>query len=312
MTKEKPKIRRNPFIHLTSNDLDFLISQAFPGEQVANFIPMKEGYSNSNFKINLSSGQSYTLRIHTNGQEKYLTQINVLNQLKASLAVPDMIFSSDQFIFQNYPVSIHSYIEGSTLTNALLLMTSNPDKLYLTGLSAGTTLKKIHSLKIDTISFGADDYFAFVDDCLDKMVRQNKAETSQCQRIRSFIKEHHELIEQCYQAYGLVHGDFNPENIVTDPDICQISGILDWEWCHRGSVYADPGNLLRPHNHLPESFVAGFLDSYLEDHFDCKELFFKKIRLIDLSSHLEKLTSYDEKSEQYLDSVQRIKSIIEA
>ena len=162
MTNEKPKIRRNPFIHLTSNDLDLLISQAFPGAQVANFIPMREGYSNSNFKINLSSGQSYILRIHTNGHEKYLTQINILNQLKARLAVPDMIFSSDQFIFQNYPVSIHSYIEGSTLTNALLLMKGNSDKLYLTGLSAGTTLKKTHSLKIDTISFRADDYFAFV------------------------------------------------------------------------------------------------------------------------------------------------------
>ena len=89
-------------------------------------------------------------------------------------------------------------------------------------------------------------------------------------------------------------------------------GLLDWEWCHLGSVYADPGNLLRPHNHLPESFVAGFLDSYLEDHFDCKELFFKKIRLIDLSSHLEKLTSYNEISQQYLDSAQVIRSIIEA
>ena len=43
----------------------------------------------------------------------------------------------------------------------------------------------------------------------------------------------------------LVHSDFNPKNILVDPESLEVTGLLDWEFAHSGSPYTDLGNLLR-------------------------------------------------------------------
>ena len=43
----------------------------------------------------------------------------------------------------------------------------------------------------------------------------------------------------------LVHSDFNPKNILIDPDASQVSALLDWEFAFAGAPYADYGNLTR-------------------------------------------------------------------
>ncbi|MBD8870060.1 phosphotransferase [Nocardioides sp. MJB4] len=43
----------------------------------------------------------------------------------------------------------------------------------------------------------------------------------------------------------LVHGDVNPKNLLVDPGTGEVTGLVDWEYAHAGSPYADLGNLLR-------------------------------------------------------------------
>lgn len=43
----------------------------------------------------------------------------------------------------------------------------------------------------------------------------------------------------------LVHGDLNPKNLLVDPDSLEVCGLVDWEFAHLGSPYADLGNVLR-------------------------------------------------------------------
>ncbi len=43
----------------------------------------------------------------------------------------------------------------------------------------------------------------------------------------------------------LVHSDFNPKNILVDPTTAEVTGLVDWEFAHAGSPYADVGNLTR-------------------------------------------------------------------
>ena len=42
-----------------------------------------------------------------------------------------------------------------------------------------------------------------------------------------------------------MHSDFNPKNILVDPASGAVTAVLDWEYAHAGSPYADLGNLLR-------------------------------------------------------------------
>ena len=43
----------------------------------------------------------------------------------------------------------------------------------------------------------------------------------------------------------LVHSDFNPKNVLVDPDTLAVTALLDWEFAHAGNRFADLGNLLR-------------------------------------------------------------------
>src|SRR4051794_32525997 len=43
----------------------------------------------------------------------------------------------------------------------------------------------------------------------------------------------------------LVHSDFNPKNLLVDPETAELTGLIDWEFAHAGSPYSDLGNVLR-------------------------------------------------------------------
>lgn len=60
----------------------------------------------------------------------------------------------------------------------------------------------------------------------------------------------------------LVHSDFNPKNVLIDPATLAITGLLDWEFAHAGSPYADLGNLTRFERHpdFLEAVTATFVE----------------------------------------------------
>jgi aminoglycoside phosphotransferase (APT) family kinase protein len=58
----------------------------------------------------------------------------------------------------------------------------------------------------------------------------------------------------------LVHGDLNPKNLLVDPRTLEVTALLDWEFAHAGSPYADLGNLLRFER--DPVLVGAVLDAY--------------------------------------------------
>ena len=60
---------------------------------------------------------------------------------------------------------------------------------------------------------------------------------------------------------SLVHSDLNPKNLVVDPETLRANAVLDWEFAHAGSPFADLGNLLRFDREA--AYVAGVLEGYV-------------------------------------------------
>ena len=58
----------------------------------------------------------------------------------------------------------------------------------------------------------------------------------------------------------LVHSDLNPKNVLVDPASLEVTALLDWEFAHAGSPYADLGNLLRFER--DESFATAVVAAY--------------------------------------------------
>jgi aminoglycoside phosphotransferase (APT) family kinase protein len=61
---------------------------------------------------------------------------------------------------------------------------------------------------------------------------------------------------------SLVHSDFNPKNLLVDPETLEVTGLVDWEFAHAGNPYADLGNLLR-FDREP-AFADAVLSTYAE------------------------------------------------
>jgi aminoglycoside phosphotransferase (APT) family kinase protein len=60
----------------------------------------------------------------------------------------------------------------------------------------------------------------------------------------------------------VVHSDFNPKNLLVDPVTWEVTGVLDWEYCHSGSPFTDLGNLLRFERE--PAFAGAVLEEYAD------------------------------------------------
>ncbi len=63
--------------------------------------------------------------------------------------------------------------------------------------------------------------------------------------LRSLAADAQALLDESDLRTCLVHSDLNPKNLLVDPATLEVTGLLDWEFAHAGSPYADLGNLLR-------------------------------------------------------------------
>lgn len=79
------------------------------------------------------------------------------------------------------------------------------------------------------------------------------------ERLRGVAEEAQSVLDDDDRSC-LVHSDFNTKNLLVDPDTLEVTGLLDWEFAHAGSPWADLGNLLRFERDEP--FVEAVLSSY--------------------------------------------------
>ncbi len=68
-------------------------------------------------------------------------------------------------------------------------------------------------------------------------------------------------VEPGFVRFVLAHSDFNPKNLLVDPENCAITGLLDWEFAHAGSPYTDLGNLTRFERH--PDFVDAVVSTFV-------------------------------------------------
>jgi aminoglycoside phosphotransferase (APT) family kinase protein len=82
---------------------------------------------------------------------------------------------------------------------------------------------------------------AFLDLHADRLTGFSPEATAGLRRVAEDAQALLDTVGRCC----LVHSDFNPKNLLVDPDSLEVTGLLDWEYSHAGHPYTDLGNLLR-------------------------------------------------------------------
>jgi aminoglycoside phosphotransferase (APT) family kinase protein len=191
------------------------------------------GKSNTNYKLILNDGEACVLRLYSRGSAERETYI--MNLVRELVPVPGEIARGEKW-------SVFSFLDGELLANV-------PEHSG----AAAEALAKISSVVfkspglINSDGMIAPFSFGGMKGFVAERLENNNVRTWLGQKtvdaITAILQSEAGRLEELDAESRLVHGDFNPTNILIHRG--KVSGILDWEFCHAGTPYMDIGNLLR-------------------------------------------------------------------
>jgi aminoglycoside phosphotransferase (APT) family kinase protein len=264
--------RRNPHRPFDRS----LIQPFLRGRDIISAQLLPSGKINTSYKLVLSDGQACVVRLYSRGDAA--REVAIMDLVRDLVPVPLEIDRGEGW-------SVFSFLEGELLQRV-------PEH----SAAAARALVRISSVEFESpgwinqdgsvspFSFGGGDGFT-----AEMLARADVRAWLGEEAVQAVVEILDREAERCGELDAesrLVHGDFNPTNILVRDG--EVSGILDWEFSHSGTPYMDIGNLLRntnPSNH--HRIAAGLHAGGMSLPEDWQE----RAELVDLSSHLEFLTS---------------------
>jgi len=252
------------------------------------------GACNSNYLVEAGK-EKYVCRMHNCGNPQFE---------KAIRKFTGDLVPTPEYMWVGDGVSVMRYIEGKHFEPTKNLVR---EAGRMIGILSKITFSRFGQLEPNGTVVGFDDWsslkellFCF----LDRPAVAEYLDEEAIMELRSLIESQRELFAYFESCHSLVHGDFRPDNILVSGD--SIVGILDWEFAHSGCSYMDIGNLMR---HIPPRWSKDLEIGLKDEGFELPEDWMFRASLIDLTSHLEFLTSA-RSNEFKMTCVQRIKDLI--
>ena len=253
-----------------------LIQEFLQGRKLLSAELLHTGRSNTNYTLVLNDGLWCVLRIYSHGDAQ--REAYVMGLASDLVPVPQELHRGDDW-------SVFSFIDGDLLESVPQHTAAAAEALARISSVAFPTAGWIESDgSLSPFPFGG--VRGFISEALDKAEVRAWVGEDTVGRIEEIVTAESGRLEELEADSRLVHGDFNPTNVLIDNGA--VSGILDWEYGHSGTPYMDIGNLLRntPAEH------RGQIKSGLEaGGMSLPDDWMERAELVDLTSHLEFLTS---------------------
>lgn len=235
------------------------------------------GKANTNFRLELIDGRVVIFRIFSEkspsspAREKHL-----VSMLGDSVPVPKMLD-------HGFDWAVYEFVEGD-------LLASCPEHSQ----AAARVVARMAEVKLDTVGWitesGEIQTFDFGGDYFGMMLSKKEIVDAlgadQLSALQHVLSDEQGRLDEINADISLVHGDFNPTNILIQNG--EVSAVLDWEWGHAGTPYMDIGNLRR---NVDEKYHDSIGQGLVEGGFELPADWQKRVALIDLGSHLEFLSS---------------------
>ncbi|MFC0625220.1 phosphotransferase family protein [Kribbella deserti] len=226
----------------------------------ASAVPMTGGYGGETYTVS-AAGEDAVLRLYLRDPNRVSVDVALMRLVRGILPVPRVLDAKLVGSVEDPPYVLCERLPGVNLET--YLPTAAEDQRRRIGEQLGELLARLSGMPfLRGGMFEGDDLipreFDLGEGGLVDWYRKHAAAIA-LDPVRGakltvvlaevddqvVLDEVDDQVELPPERFCLVHSDFNPKNLLVDPETAIITGLVDWEFAHSGSPYTDLGNLLR-------------------------------------------------------------------
>jgi GrpB-like predicted nucleotidyltransferase (UPF0157 family)/Ser/Thr protein kinase RdoA (MazF antagonist)/GNAT superfamily N-acetyltransferase len=282
-----------------------MVRLAYPDKKLKSSELITGGCANLNFKIQLENeNRPLILRVYLRDKDAAYREQKLATLIKETVPVPLAHYIGE---LEGRDFAITEFMPGISLRDFLL--NNTPDAISAIMSEVGMILSKITTYEfpkagllnkyLEVVQYESSDVIKFVQDCLNDKTVLSVLDPSVIAEIKKAIEQYAYLFPTDDER-RLVHGDFDPANILVNKidGLWKVSGVLDWEFAFSGSYLWDIANMLRYAHKTPSEFQNSFIDSLQRNGVKFPADWRTIIHLLNLSSLLDLLKRSDPKDYQ--------------
>lgn len=254
----------------------------------ADVVALSGGYSGETFLVT-TGGEQAVLRLYARSPGRAAVDRALLERLRGLLPVPQVIESSLVPAQDGPPFLLLEALPGDRLDVVLPAADANLRRRL--GEAVAGALVLLATERMPRPGWFADaslDPQPFPSEAADpvrwltaQLTRPWFAGLTRDERagLRAVVTRARDLTGRPGRT-SLVHGDFNPKNLLVDPATGGVTGVLDWEYAYAGGPLGDVGNLLR--FETDRDFTAAVAEGYADRAPDVPDDWLDLARALDL------------------------------
>jgi aminoglycoside phosphotransferase (APT) family kinase protein len=216
----------------------------------ASAVPLTGGYGGETFAVS-AGGEDAVLKLYAKHPTRAAVDVSLMQLVRGLLPVPRVLDAMPDPAGDGAPPYVLT--ERLPGVNLQTYLDSAGDKeRQKVGEQLGEVLVRLSGMPFLTFGefvgrdleigpLGASSLEQWLDGHLEDLGLGRE----QVESLYGVIDRVEDLNETGVYRFCLVHSDFNPKNLLVDPETAELTGLIDWEFAHSGSPYADLGNLLR-------------------------------------------------------------------
>lgn len=271
--------------------------QPLTKEAISSIAFMDAGCANTNYKLTFTNQSPLILRIYTRDKTAPRVEQHVKALLGDSIPHAKIFYLDDSCKLIEHPYTVLEFMPGILMRE--LIQSGNEAAIKQTMFQAGVYLDTLRAIEfeqsgffqVDGIVRPFDDSEAlhpYMVNLLSGIKQNNILGEGLIDLIHVCIENHQNLLT-LNKPYNLVHGDYDPSNILVkqQADGWQITSILDWEFAFAGRFEFDIGYMLRYAHKLPKSYEQSFIQGIESKGFKLSKDWKMRAKLYDLVSLLQ-------------------------
>jgi aminoglycoside phosphotransferase (APT) family kinase protein len=215
----------------------------------ASAVPLTGGYGGETYAVS-AAGEDAVLRLYVRQPDRAAVDVSLMELVRGLLPVPRVLDAKPEGSPDDPPYVLTERLPGVNLE--VYLQTAGEAERRRVGEHLGQLLVRLSGMPFRVVGeFVGRELmvrpynFGDLQQYVDAHVADLELDEKQVANLGEVIALAEDLLAGGVDRVCLVHSDFNPKNLLVDPDTQEITGLIDWEFAHAGSPYTDLGNLLR-------------------------------------------------------------------